>query len=285
MKTLGIDIVQTFFVEAHLVGGRAAKSAGVKACISSRRNLGYGYGFKEKFLLRLANRFPDRWLANSRAVADRISALEKIDRHKFDVIYNGVQIPEEMSRELIPWELREYDIVMVANLRPVKQIRTLLEAMAEIKLDRPRCRAAVLGDGPLRDELDALARRLMVADNVEFVGSQNDVQSWLQQARTGVLCSSSEGFSNAILEYMTASLPVVASDVGGNPELVQPGKTGLLFTVGDAGSLAERVEYLLSNPQESLQMGRAGRRRIEQEFSHERMVHEYQKYYESLAGK
>ncbi len=98
MRELKIDIVQTFFIEAHIVAAKAARMAGVNAIISSRRNLGYSYSLKEKLLLRIANRYPDRFLANSQAVADVVSKLEGVDRARFDVIYNGVPIPSTRSR-------------------------------------------------------------------------------------------------------------------------------------------------------------------------------------------
>jgi glycosyltransferase involved in cell wall biosynthesis len=282
LRKLRIDIVQTFFTEAHVLGGRAADSAGVKAIISARRNLGYAYGIKERFWLKIANRYPMRWLANSRAVAERIAAVEGIARDKFDIIYNGVEIvdPEFDSRGKS--DAGETDAVMVANLRPVKSVATFIEAAALVIKRRPRSQFAVLGDGPLRPQLTTLCRRLQVADNITLAGSRDDVRPWLANSRIGVLTSLSEGCSNAILEYMNASLPVVASAVGGNGELVHDGDTGLLYPAADARALADKLLYLLDHPQEATKMGQAGRRRVVAEFSRQRMIANYQGYYENL---
>ncbi len=279
MRELGIDVVQTFFVEGHLVGGAAARMAGVKAIISSRRNLGYSYGLKERLLLKLANRYPRRWLANSQAVADTISRLEAIDRSRFDVIYNGVEIPASDTGGTATAVTPNQTVVMVANLRPVKAVDTLIRAAAVVVKSVPNVRFAIVGDGPQRASLLKLAAELSLTDQVDFVGSASDVRSTLRGATVGVLTSTSEGFSNAILEYMCAGLPVVATDVGGNREAVLDGKTGLLIAPADHGALASKLIYLLTHSDESLRLGQAGRERAESEFSLAAMIRNYQEYY------
>jgi glycosyltransferase involved in cell wall biosynthesis len=114
------------------------------------------------------------------------------------------------------------------------------------------------------------------------VGGRDDVRPWLVNSRIGVLTSLSEGCSNAILEYMNASLPVVASAVGGNGELVIDGETGLLYPAPNARALADKLLFLLDHPQEAAKMGQAGRRRVVTEFSRQRMIANYQGYYENL---
>jgi L-malate glycosyltransferase len=279
MQELGVDVVQTFFVEGHLVGGGAAKMAGVKAIISSRRNLGYSYNLKEKLLLKFANRYPRRWLANSQAVADTISQLEAINRSCFDVIYNGVQIPA-LDNAGPANALKR--VVMVANLRPVKAVDTLIRAAAIVAKSVPDVRFAIVGDGPQRALLQTLADELSLTGQIDFIGSTSDVRSTMQGAKVGVLTSTSEGFSNAILEYMCAGLPVIATDVGGNREAVLEDKTGFLVTPNDHGALADKLIFLLTHPDDSLRLGRAGRKRVETEFSLAAMIRNYQEYYVKL---
>jgi len=281
IRELGIDIVQTFFVEGHLVGGAAAQMAGVKAIVSSRRNLGYSYALKEKLLLKLANRYPRRWLANSQAVADTISRLEHINRSRFDVIYNGVEIPPDNAvpaQAVVPAQT----VVMVANLRPVKAVDTLIRAAAVVVKNVPNVKFMIVGDGPQRASLLKLAAELSLTGQIDFMGSKYDVRATLRGATVGVLTSTSEGFSNAILEYMCAGLPVVATDVGGNREAVLEDKTGFLIAPADQDALADKLIYLLTDPDESFRLGRAGRERAETEFSLAAMISNYQEYYIGL---
>ena len=279
MRELDIDVVQTFFVEGHLVGGAAARTAGVKAIVSSRRNLGYSYCLKERLLLKFANRYPRRWLANSQAVADTISRLEAIDGSRFDVIYNGVEIPAPDTAGYKASASRSKTVVMVANLRPVKAVDTLIRAAAVVVKSVPNVRFTIVGDGPQRASLLKLAAELSLTGQIDFMGSTSDVHATLRGATVGVLTSISEGFSNAILEYMCAGLPVVATDVGGNREAVIDSETGFLITPSDHIMLADMLIHLLKHPDESLRLGRAGRKRAEAEFSLAAMIRNYQEYY------
>lgn len=278
MRKLKIDIVHTFFLEADFVGGSAAREAGIASVIAARRNLGYAYRLKQKFLLQLSNRYPSRWLANCEAVADSISAIEHVSRSSFDVIYNGVK-----SSEFAPVaEAPQYDAIMVANLRPVKQVGTLIEAAALLKPTCPDLKIALVGDGPLKSELQELAHRYDVTDNIEFLGSLDEIPAILSQAKIGVLTSRSEGCSNAILEYMSAGLAVVATNVGGNPELVVEGATGYLVPVAEPKLLADRLGNLLANDNLRREMGRQGRARVESRFSVDRMLAAHVEYYSDL---
>jgi L-malate glycosyltransferase len=281
MRELGIDVVQTFFVEGHLVGGAAAQMVGVKAIVSSRRNLGYSYTLKEKLLLKIANRYPRRWLANSQAVADVVSRLEAINRSRFDVIYNGVEIPPDDAGPKTG-DTAGQTVVMVANLRPVKGVDTLIRAAAVVVKSVPNARFVIVGDGPQRTSLLKLTADLSLTGRIDFIGSTSDVRSTLRGATVGVLTSTSEGFSNAILEYMCAGLPVVATDVGGNREAVLDGKTGFLVASADQNALAAKLIYLLTHPDESFRLGRAGRERAETEFSLVAMIRNHQEYYVKL---
>ncbi len=273
-------VVQTFFTEGHLVGGRAAQLAEIPAVISSRRNLGYGYGWKERLFLRYANRYPTRWLANSEAVADAISGIEKIDRSSFDVIYNGVPILPLPAKE----GKTPFTIAMVANLRPVKSIGTFVEAASVVHRDFPDSRFVVIGEGSERAALEARIRDLELAAVFSLPGSRNDVHDALVQASIGVLASSSEGFSNSILEYMRAGLPVVATDVGGNREVVEDTKNGFLIPVGDSRRMAEILVRLLRDSQLRQALGENARRTFEARFSVSAMIENHQAYYQRLLG-
>lgn len=280
MRTRPVDIVQTFFVEAHIVGGGAAKKAGVKAVVSSRRNLGYSYTLKEKLYLKIANRYAQRFLANSKAVVETITKLEKIDSDRFEIIYNGV----ELKPALPPEQHLPETIVMVANLRPVKAIPTLIRAAAQVVKERPKAKFRIIGEGPDRLELQALINSLGLQRNFEMPGSTNDVHAAIANATIGVLTSSSEGFANSLLEYMRAALPMVATKVGGNDEIVEEGVNGFLVGADDSAGLAERILRLLNNPSQVHTMGNAGRRIVEEKFSVGVMVRKHEDFYRKLAA-
>jgi len=132
----------------------------------------------------------------------------------------------------------------------------------------------VIGDGDLRNELERYAQQSGIAENVVFTGESDDVFPLLQTMDVFVMTSLYEGLSNAIMEAMLAGLPVVATDVGGNRELVINGETGFLCPSNDASSLAEKVTGLLGNERDAGQMGDKGKKRIIMEFKVEKMVEE-----------
>lgn len=275
MSSRNVAVVQTFFTEAHLVGGYAARRAQVPVIISSRRNLGYGYGWKERCYLHLANRYPHRFLANSEAVADSIACLEHLPRDRFDVIYNGVDLAPVLpgSRPARPI------VIMTANLRPIKAVDTLIDAARIVSVSRTDVAFRIIGDGPERGRLTARAESLGVGGQVQFLGSLNDVSAEIASASIGVLTSRSEGFSNSILEYMCRGLPVIATDVGGNREVIDDGRTGCLIPVDNPAALAEKILYLVNHPQIAGEMGRQGRALVMEKFSLQSMVRNHEDYY------
>ena len=137
-------------------------------------------------------------------------------------------------------------------------------------LDRIRFLCA--GEGPERDHLQARILELGLSDRVFLLGHRLDVPAVLSRVRAACLCSSAEGLSNALMEAMAARLPIVATAVGGNPELVRPGENGLLVPYGDARSLAEKLIELLSDERGAAEMGRRGRARVEVELTLSRMA-------------
>lgn len=175
----------------------------------------------------------------------------------------------------------------VGRLAAVKDQRRLLCAVQHILQRRPalgaRLRVIVVGDGPLRGELEAQAAAM--PGMVWFAGDRSDVPALLALMDVFVLPSLGEGISNTILEAMSGAHPVVASDVGGNPELVEDGATGLLFPVGDGEALADALMTLLDDPERCTAMGDAGRRRVQARHDWDRTVAAYLGVYDAvLAG-
>jgi glycosyltransferase involved in cell wall biosynthesis len=161
-------------------------------------------------------------------------------------------------------------VAVVANLWPVKDHRTLVEAAARVRRRIPDVRFALVGDGPERGYLMERIEDLGLGDAVHLLGTRYDVPAILARAAAFCLPSRAEGLSNAIMEAMAAGLPVVATDAGGNAELVQHGSTGFVVPVGDAGAMAERLVELLSDAGRARDMGRRGRAAAEGELSLDR---------------
>jgi glycosyltransferase involved in cell wall biosynthesis len=140
----------------------------------------------------------------------------------------------------------------------------------------------IVGEGPERARLEAQAAHLGLAEQVHFVGHQQDVRPWLAAFDVCVLSSDWEGMSNAILEAMAAGLPVVATAVGGTPEVVVDGVTGFLVPPRDPQALADAILRLLRDPDLRRRMGEAGRAHVTEHFSVEQMVHKRERLYEEL---
>ena len=166
----------------------------------------------------------------------------------------------------------------VARLNPVKRLDILLQAMMALR----DVHTVIVGDGPERAQLRTVSERSGLADRAHFAGQQRDVRTWLAALDVFVLSSDWEGMSNALLEAMAAGLPVVTTAVGGTPEVVVDGETGLLVPPRDPAALAEAIATFLHNSDRRCIMGRAGTERVRQCFSLERMVQQTQTLYEHL---
>jgi glycosyltransferase involved in cell wall biosynthesis len=169
--------------------------------------------------------------------------------------------------------------VLVARLVPEKDLPTLLQAAALVVRREPGFRLQVAGDGPCLQETQAAIRQLGLGDQVQLLGERRDVPEILRQASLFVLPSRTEGISLTLLEAMACGLPVVATRVGGNAEVVEHGQTGWLVPAGDARQLADAIERLWRNPDESRRFAQAGRRRVQHYFDVDLMVCQYEDLY------
>jgi glycosyltransferase involved in cell wall biosynthesis len=170
----------------------------------------------------------------------------------------------------------------VGRLDAVKNQVALVEALAALRPRFPALRLIVVGDGPLRDVLAAKAAERGLASVVELTGTRQDTPEFLRRMNVFALPSLNEGISNTILEAMATGRPVVAARVGGNPELVQEGSTGVLYDPAEPKALETALLSYLTDPARARAHGRAGRQRVVQNFSLEAMVQRYQAFYDEL---
>ncbi|MBE0434003.1 glycosyltransferase [candidate division WOR-3 bacterium] len=178
------------------------------------------------------------------------------------VIRNGIPIPGRQRRIG-----RKYDIIFVGRLTTAKGLDVLLRAVSELKPNALVKRAAIVGQGPLLPFLKAEVHRLEIDDTVHFLGARDDVNELLAQSKIFILPSRWEGLPLSMLEAMASGLPVVATNVGGIPEVIVDGVNGILVPPSSPGRLAEAIARLVSNRRLALELGQNARRHIEQHYS------------------
>ena len=284
-RAQGFTIAHTFFNDVSVVAPPMLGLAGLQTVIS-RRDMGFWHTPGKLWLLRAMRGQVAAWIANSRAVADKTIVQEWAKPERTRVMYNGFPIEHGTSIEGAADldALRSNGRVLVglvANVRPIKRIQDLVRALGRLKDDVPALNVVLIGDGdqePLRD----LGRDLGVGDRLHCLGSRNDVPACLNALDIGVLCSESEGFSNALVEYMLAGLPVVCTEAGGNPEAVEHGETGLLYGVGDVETLATHLQGLAGDVEYRQKLGEKGRRIAQERFAMETMVDAHMALYSEL---
>ncbi len=175
---------------------------------------------------------------------------------------------------------------IVSRLVPIKDHATLFRAAEHLAAHKIDVRVLVAGTGPEQERLESLAKgSSALAGRVTFLGASENVPEILNALDVFVLPSLMEGMSNTILEAMSCALPVAATRVGGNPELVQEGRTGFLLTPGDATQLAAQLELLAANEELRRDFGAAGRRRVLEDFSLDKMLASYRHLYRDLAAR
>jgi glycosyltransferase involved in cell wall biosynthesis len=248
-----VDIVHTFFFDSTVFGVLSSKIARVKKIISSRRDMGFWYTPKNLIVLRIINYFTDRILVNSKAVKNNVVSKECLNPGKIDIIYNGIDLKpfsvgqeNNILKKMLGVPIDDKIVGIVANLnRPVKRVDLFIRAAAEILKKYNAVSFLIIGEGHLRDQLEKQVKDLGIEKKIKFTGSQENVIPYLQLFDIAMLTSESEGFSNSVLEYMAAGLPVVCFDAGGNGELIHDGINGYLLN--DFSGITKTVIQLLEN--------------------------------------
>jgi len=286
------DIFHGFLYGAYVPGAIVARLAGVGVVISSRRSLGL---FKERKRVmlaaeRIATRFTDLVLANSPAVLADVRAQERIPYDRLRVVWNAVEPPRHRrSRDVVRASfgvpMTATCGVVVANLIAYKGHSYVVEAMPSVRSACGDVHILLVGDGPERARLEKLARDRGVSDLVHFCGATDDVGSYIHAADFGVLPSLQEGLSNAVLEMMAAGLPVIATCVGGNVDILRNEVNGALVRPADPAELAGSIVRVVQNPDLRHRLGAAAKADVEQRFSYEALVANMSAIYRELAER
>jgi glycosyltransferase involved in cell wall biosynthesis len=285
------DIIHTHLIHGDLYGTLAARLAGVPIVVSTKHN---DDAFRRSsfyaWLSRQAARRQDRIIAISDHLARFSVEVEGLDADKITRIHYGLDGAAFRARVRDVAGVRaEFDILagaplvgVVGRLTEQKGHIYLLRAWAQVTAALPEARLLVVGDGPLRGELQRQTRDLGLAGSVIFAGRREDVPRIMAALDVMTLPSLWEGFGLVLLEAMAVSRPIVASRVSAIPEIVVDGETGLLVPPRDADALAAALIALLRDPQRVVEMGRRGRVRLEQAFTVEQMVAQMEAVYEGV---
>jgi glycosyltransferase involved in cell wall biosynthesis len=284
------DIIHFYLPGPYLVGGPVSLAAGNPVKIMSRRSLAR-YQQRRPLAARIESwlhRHMDAVVGNSRAVVGELVA-EGIAEEKIKLIYNGIETPATLPERGEARRKLELDPdalvgLMVANLISYKGHADLIEGLALVSRDLPSGWQFLIAgrDQGLRPKLERLVSERGIGSNVQFLGEYSAVSTLFAAADFAVLSSWEEGFSNVILEAMAAGLPMIVTDVGGNPEAVLDGKTGLVVPPRNPVALGEATVRLARDAGLRRWLGDAGRTRVEQEFSIERCVDAHVALYEEV---
>lgn len=289
LKSEQFDIVHTLFKDGMRIGIPAAKLAGIKTIIAVRRSQGYWMTPLDLKITKLINRWVDLIIANSHDTRQWTAEVEGFPPEKITVIHNGIEL--EPIRALPADTRQQYRAQLgippdapvagiVANLRPVKSIDVFIRAARLVTVAIPATHFVIVGDGDQEEALKLLTKELGIAGDVHFLGRRTDILPLLKTFDVGVLTSSSESFSNAIVEYLAAGLPVVCTEVGGAREAVEEGVNGFVVPVGDYEKLSTMLIKTLGEGNLKT-MGESSYRKASDLFSSTAMFKQYEDVYNS----
>lgn len=296
IKDLSPVILHTQLFAADILGRVIGRMLKIPVIITSIRNIYYG-GFGRNLMIRWTERFADRTTFVSEAAVQRFGKLKIVPAEKAQVIYNGLDADsfycdlsnedKMRKREELKLPQEGFLLLAVGSLNLQKGYLDLLNALQMIQGVADDLRLVVAGSGPLKKKLRSKAEELGLQEKVIFMGRCDNVPKLMAAADALVLSSLWEGLPGVVLEAMASELPVVATAVGGTPELVLDGETGYLVPAESPEKLAQALEKIIRLPEEQRRsMGKAGLSRVKEHFHVDKMVKAYEElYYECLQEK
>lgn len=290
-----VTVVHTFFESSDIFGAVVARISGVKHLISSRRDMGILRSSKHKIAYRLLAPLYSAVITVSDTVRDWHRQTDKIAEDRIKTIHNGLardRLQPRQSAKTVRDQLgvacTSPLVTTISNINPWKGVDVFVSTAAIVLKQHPGAMFAVAGDWTDMDHLHALqaaASTLGISDRMLFLGRVDDIAALLLASDVFALLSRSEGMPNVVLEAMAAGLPVVATAVGGTPEVVVNGITGYLVPNEDSEAAAERIGQLISDPYLRARIGDAGITHIHNHFSLEKMIRSHVDLYDSLLAR
>lgn len=279
------EVLHTHNPGPHLVGALAASIARTPVLVHTKHGRNYVNRPRAVLASRIASKLSSKIVAVSRDAAEVARVIEKVPERLVTVVHNGIDLEEfgfiGESRGSRP----ATRAIHVARIHKIKDQFTLLRAARIVADQEPDFTLDIVGDGPARADVERLHHELGLEGCVRFLGMRTDVASLLAEADFFVLSSVSEGISLTLLEAMAAELAIVATDVGGNREVVDHQETGLLVPPSNPAALAEAMLQVVRNPAACRQWAAAGRAKVERQFDIRRVVEEYQSLYATLLAE
>jgi glycosyltransferase involved in cell wall biosynthesis len=292
LRLLRPQVVHAHQITSLLYSGAAARSLGVSLVVHTEHGREpYARRLRTRLLGRLAGRFADRFYCLSQDMAKEILRHRIVQSRKIHVIGNGIDTARfrqqgdrvELRRQMmIPPDSPV--IGTVGRLTTVKRQDLLLRTFARLRRHFPTAHLVLVGGGPLMDELRGLAAALGLSEHVHFLGYQAEPERFYPVLDAFALTSDSEGIPQALLEAAAAGVPAITSRVGGVPEVIDAGRTGLLFNAGDETGLLEGLRVLLADRALAARLAHAAREKVEESFDVRRMAEEYHRQFLDLLG-
>jgi len=282
------DIVQSQHEKSDFINALLPRGPAGTVRISCRRDMGFQKTARARSAFRRLNGRFDQILAPTPAILQGLERDENADPHRLACIPNGVDTEQfapagpalrTAVRDELGYRPEHVVVGCVASLSPVKCHADLIAAFATLWAARPAARLLLVGEGPLRAELTAQVAALGLSAVVQMLGARSDTPRLLAALDVFTLTSSSEGLSNAIIEAQSSGLPVVATAVGGNVDLVRPGHNGWLVPARDVPALADALARAAADPDWRAEAGRQARAQALQRHSMDAMVAAYDRCY------
>ena len=283
-----IDVVQLFFADSTYFGVAAGKLARVPCLVRSRLDIGFWVRPIDRLLGKLCSWLVDATVANCEAAKRSVIEDERATPDSVVIIPNGVDLARfEGVRDARARRGQPDGPVVgaIANLKPWKSIDVFVRAAAKLANSHPTMRFQVAGEGEMRAELESLIRSLDLRDRFRLLGTVTDIPAFLADLDIAVLCSQTEGAPNSIMEYMISGLPIVATEVGGNAEMIEDETCGLLVSPGDVDQLVAAIDRLVRDQALATSMAAKAREKGLREYGLDVYVRRYQDFYRELAER
>ena len=288
LKKGDFQIIHSHGIFPAIWAGLAAIPAGIPVRIAHCQNLYEDVSRRNRIKFKLLSFFTTAIVAVSEAVKKSLVEYFSIDPRMITVVYNCAAEPEitdQQKKKAIRQELNIKDdavvIGTVSRLQEHKGQQYLIEAIFNLQSSIPNLKCLIVGDGPFKSDLELKVEVLGLKDKVIFTGLRRDIENLLSIMDTFVQSSTlKEGLPLALAEAASAGLPLVATDIGGNPEIVINGENGFIVAPKNVKALAEKIQYLLENYQEKKRMGDNSRRLWQEKFNLGKMIKEVEAMYE-----
>ncbi len=290
LRQRGVHVVHGYLFEGNLLATLVGRLGRVPVTLVSKRSLDRYARLDRRIAAWASNRLADRVLVNAVAVGQVVAEHEWCSPRRMTVIRNGVALPSQLDGAVAHLETPDPRgdgplVGMVGRLSWKKGYEFALAAAARLHERIPALRFDVVGDGPLREDLERAAASLGLRDTVRFLGERRDAPDLMRTFDCYVLSSVIEGMPNALLEAMALGRPVVTTSAGGSAEVVVDGESGLVVPPGDAEALADAVLRVLVDPALAARLGAAGQRRAREHFSLEAMLGALDSLYRSRLSR